>query len=429
MSPLLSLIPLKGTKMKRFLLLSISFIIFPMYGQQTISLSECYAWAEKNYPLAKQNALLQQKSTYEMAALNKAKLPTINLNAQATYQSEVIALPKMISGIEPINKDQYRATLDVNQLLYNGGSIAAMTKLNEAQRQTQQKQLAVNLYQLKSRINNSYMVILLSQDQRELLLTKQNTLNTKYKEVQSGVKNGAVLLASAQVLEAELLKLEQSLTENAYQRLIALQNLADLTKTVLDKNTFLEKPTITLESNNVRPEVDFYNSQQTQIEASKNILSKANAPKLYAFGQAGYGNPGLNMLNNAFEDFYIVGLKLNWTVFDWNKSKTDQQALMIAKEIVTTEKETFEINNQMQLNELQAEIEKMEIIIKTDSQIVQLREKVVQSFDSQLRNGAITSSDYIIELNQLFEAKNMQKLHQTQLELAKINFQTTKGIN
>lgn len=415
--------------MKRFILISLSLFVFPMYGQQTITLSECYAWAEKNYPLAKQNDLMQQKSTYEIAAINKAKLPTINLNAQATYQSDVIGLPTMLPGVEPINKDQYRATLDVNQLLYNGGSIAAMTKFNEAQMQTQQMQLAVNLYQLKSRINRSYMLILLSQDQRELLMAKQNTLNTKFKEVQSGVKNGAVLLASAQVLEAELLKLEQSLTENTYQRITALQTLADLTKTTFDKNTFLEKPTTTLENSGIRPEVEFFSSQQSQIEASKNIVSKANAPKLFAFGQAGYGNPGLNMLNNAFEEFYIVGLKLNWNVFDWNKSKTDQQALTIAKEIVNTEKETFETNNQLQLNELQSEIDKMEIIIKTDTQIIQLREKVVQSFDSQLRNGAITSSDYITELNQLYDAKNTQKVHQTQLELAKINMQTTKGIN
>ena len=159
--------------------------------------------------------------------------------------------------------------------------------------------------------------------------------------------------------------------------------------------------------------------------ASKDLISKSNAPKLNAFGQVGYGNPGLNMLNNSFEDFYIVGLKLNWNVFDWNKLKSEKQALDIAKEIITTEKEIFEMNNQIQLNELKSEISKMEIIIKTDTQIIQLREKVVQSSDSQLRNGVITSSDYITELNHLFDAKTNQKVHQTHLELAKINYQTS----
>ena len=410
-------------------LTTILLLIFSIasYSQQKLTIEECYALAEKNYPLAKQINLLQQKSTYEIDALNKAKLPKIDLNAQATYQSDVIGLPTTLPGVESLNKDQYRATLDVNQLLYNGGMIAANTKFKEVQTLTQQQQVAVNLYQLKSRINYSYMMILLWQDQRELLFAKQNTIYSKIKEVKSGVKNGAILPASEQVLEAELLKLEQALTENSFQRIKEIQNLSSLTTTTIAENAVLERPITAFKANGTRPEMKFFDLQQDQIEASKNIIAKSNSPKLNAFGQAGYGNPGLNMLNNSFEDFYIVGLKLNWNVLDWNKSKTDKQALDIAKEVVATEKETFETNNQMQLNELQSEISKIEIIIKTDSQIIHLREKVVQSSDSQLRNGVITSSDYITELNQLFDAKTNQKVHQTQLELAKINYQTIKG--
>lgn len=417
--------------MKKISLYLIAFLPFLGFTQQKITLSECYNWAEKNYPIAKQTSLLQQKATYEIDALNKAKLPTVNLNAQATYQSAVTQIPFSLPNmtVDPLNKDQYKATLDVNQLIYNGGIIDANSKLKTAQTLTQQQQVAVNLYQLKSRINYSFMMILLWQDQRELLVAKQNTINSKVKEVKSGVKNGAILPSSEQVLEAEILKLEQALTENAFQRSKELQNLASLTVTTFDSNTILEKPATNIEVTGIRPELQFFELQQSQIEASKDVISKSNLPKLNAFGQAGYGNPALNMLKNSFEGFYIVGLKLNWNVFDWNKSKTDKQALDVAKQIVSTEKETFEINNKMQLNELQSEISKLEAIIKTDTQIIQLREKVVQSFDSQLRNGVITSSDYITELNQLFDAKTNQKVHQTQLELAKINYQTSKGIN
>ena len=101
---------------------TILFLIFSIasYSQQKLTIEECYALAEKNYPLAKQINLLQQKSTYEIDALNKAKLPKIDLNAHATYQSDVIGLPTTLPGVESLNKDQYRATLDVNQLLYNG---------------------------------------------------------------------------------------------------------------------------------------------------------------------------------------------------------------------------------------------------------------------------------------------------------------------
>ena len=413
--------------MKRFIILSITLFTTPFFGQQILTLNECYDLVEKNYPIAKQTNLIQQKSTYEIEALNKAKLPSINLNAQATYQSDVIGLPTPMPGVEPINKDQYRATLDVNQLIYNGGMIDANAKFKDAQMLTQQQQVTVNLYQLKSRINYSYMMILLWQEQSRLLISKKNTISEKIHEVKSGVKNGAILPSSEQVLEAELLKLEQALTENSFQRRKELQNLAGLTASSIAENTILEKPNTILNENGVRPETRFFELQQEQIETSKTIISKNKLPKINAFGQAGFGNPGLNMLDNSFQDFYMVGLKLNWNVFDWNKSKTDKQALDIAKEVVAPEKETFETNNQMQLNELQSEISKIEIIIKTDSQIIHLREKVIQSFDSQLQNGVITSSDYIAELNQLFDAKTNQKVHQTQLELAKINYQTIKG--
>lgn len=414
-------------------LIIILFLFFGSFlqAQQKITLNECYDLVEKNYPLAKQTNLLQQKSALEIDALNKAKLPKIDINAQATYQSAVTQLPISLPNvtITPLNKDQYRATLDVNQLIYNGGMIEANSKLKEVQTQTVQQQVTVNLYQLKSRINYSYMMILLWQEQNRLLISKKNSILEKISEVKSGVRNGAILPASEQVLEAELLKLEQALTENSFQRIKELQNLASLTSTSFAENTILEQPILNLETNGTRPEIQFFELQQTQIEASKDVISKSNLPKLNAFGQAGYGNPGLNMLNNSFESFYIVGLKLNWNVFDWNKSKTEKEALDVAKEIISTEKETFETNNQMQLNELKSEILKMETIIKTDVQIIQLREKVLQSYDSQLRNGVITSSDYITELNNLFDAKTNQKIHETQLQLAKINYQTIKGQN
>lgn len=90
------------------------------------------------YPLAKQADLLKRKSTYEINNLNKGKLPKIDLNAQTTYQSEVTQLPIRSPNvtINPLNKDQYRATLDVNQLLYNGVQLMLILTKKEAQTKT-----------------------------------------------------------------------------------------------------------------------------------------------------------------------------------------------------------------------------------------------------------------------------------------------------
>lgn len=184
--------------MKR--IISILFLVVALNAnaQQSMTLEACYALALNNYPLAKQTELLEQKTAFESNSLNKGKLPKIDLNAQATYQSEVTQLPIQLPNvtINPLNKDQYRVTLDVNQLLYNGGAIDANTKLKEAQTKTQQQQVAVNLYQLKTRINQLYFSILLLQEKENILLSKQEQLLSKVKEVQSGVKFGAMLPSS-----------------------------------------------------------------------------------------------------------------------------------------------------------------------------------------------------------------------------------------
>ncbi|MGV1012406.1 MAG: TolC family protein [Flavobacterium sp.] len=417
--------------MKKYLTALLVLLSLVVNAQQKLTLEDCYALANKNYPIAKQAELLQQKNTYEIDALKKGKLPKIDLNAQVTYQSEVTELPIKIPNVvvTPLNKDQYRATLDVNQLIYNGGVIDANAKLKEAQTKTQQQQVAVSLYQLKTRINQYYFSILLLQEKEALLISKQEQLNSRIKEVQSGVKYGAILPASEKVLEAEILKIKQQLIEIKSDKTKLLQNLATLTYSPIENTTKLVKPNFTIdfkkESN--RPELKLFDLQSQQIETSSILLSKNQLPKVNAFGQAGYGNPGLNMLSNSFETFYMVGLKANWNVFDWNKTKAEKQALSVSKEIINSEKETFTINYQMQLQEFENEIKKNQDILATDTEIIDLRNTILKSSDSQLKNGVITSSDYIVEFTNLYEAKTNQKLHEIQLELAKANYQVIKG--
>ncbi|SEG34573.1 TolC family protein [Flavobacterium urumqiense] len=415
--------------MKRILITLFSLIVIHTNAQRIVSLEECYALANKNYPLSKQTALLQQKSVFEIDALNKGKLPKIDMNAQATYQSDVTGLPILIPNVTPLNKDQYRATLDVNQLLYNGGIIDANTKFKAAQTKTQQQQVEVNLYQIKNKINQLYFSVLILQERKAILISKQVQLTSKIKEVKTGVKFGAILPASELVLEAENLKIKQQLTEIQFDKKRVLDNLSTLIFSPLGKNTTLEKPNIAIDfSKDInRSELKLFDLQNEQIEISKEVISKNNMPKVNAFGQAGYGNPGLNMLDNSFQTFYMLGLKANWNVFDWNKSKIEKQALSISKNIIATEKETFLLNNTVQVQEMENEIKKSEEIIKTDSEIINLREYVVKSSDAQLRNGVITSSEYLVELTNLYEAKNNQKLHEIQLALAKANYQVTKG--
>ena len=414
--------------MRHYSSLLFLFVVLPFFGQQKLTLEECQIAVTKNYPLAKQLDLYTQKGNFEKKVIEKGNLPKVDVNAQATYQSDVIEFPFSMpnTSIKPLNKDQYRATLDVQQLIYNGGLIKANSELKDIQIQNAKQQVNVSLYQLKTKVNFSFMTVLMLQEQNELSIAKKDLLTNKIKEVHSGVKNGMLLPSSEYVLQAELIKVNQLLAENNLSKQKEIKNLEQLTVTPIAATTIFEKPTH-FSTNEIRPELELFEIQRENLEKSKELLSKSKLPKLNAFGQLGYGNPGLNMLDNSFQDFYMVGLKLNWNVFDWNKSQKEKAALDVAKEVIQTEKETFETTIAIQLNEVQTDIEKLTAAIQSDTEIIKLREKVLSASDSQLKNGAITSSDYLTELTQLFDAKSAQKMHEIQLQLAQLNYKIIKG--
>jgi len=415
--------------MKQLALILITLCAFPVLGQQTISLEECYNLVAKNYPLVKQMQLLKTQHELDNAVISNSRLPQLNLNAQVTYQSDVTEVPIANSNIEPLNNDQYRATLSVNQLIYNGGTTNAFLKQQSARLKTKQKQIEVSLYQLKQQINQLYFSILLSQETTLLLNAKESQLKATLNEVKAGVKYGALLPASDKILEAELIKIKQQFIEIKNTKAALIETLSGLIGQNLNTSTKIKQPLIkaSLTTKIKRPELDLFQYKKEEIGSSETLLAKQIAPKILGFATGGYGNPGLNMLDNSFQPFYTVGVKLNWNVFDWNTNKKQRKSLVINKEIIDNEVEIFKLNTNIELHKQQQEINKITLIIDTDLEIIKLRKEVLETAASQLKNGVITSSAYSTELTNLYEAENTLIKHKIQLQLAKANYRVIKG--
>ena len=415
--------------MKQLIIILSVLIAMPSFAQQSITLEECYQLVTENYPLAKQSQLLDAQSKLDKEVVSTSKLPQLSLDAQATYQSDVIEIPIPSASIEPLNKDQYRATLSVNQLIYNGGATDASLNVKSAQLKTKQKQVEVSLYQLKQQINQLYFSVLLAQESELLLNAKKEQLQAKLKEVQSGIKYGVILPSSDKVLEAELLKLKQQFQELESNKTALIETLSSLISQPLDVSTEFQNPLVETQTQTelARPELELFQLKKEEITTSERLLSKQNSPKLLGFATGGYGNPGLNMLNNSFQTYYIVGVKLNWNVFDWNSNKKQRQSLAITKDVIDTETDTFKLNTTIELNQQQKDIDKIEGFIASDLEIISLRKEVLRTADSQLKNGVITSSAYITELTNLYEDENTLVKHKIQLQLAKANYNTIKG--
>ncbi len=417
--------------MKRFIFIMSLLMSLQATAQSVLSLDDCYVLLNKNYPLAAQHDLLNQQKDLNVDAINKLRLPQLNLAVKTTYQSDVtfVDVPLPNVTIPSPNKDQYRATLTANQLIYQGGLISTQAKVKNLETQVKQSALKVSLYKLKQRVNQVYFSILLQDEKRALILDKQKQLDARLSEVNSAIKNGAALSASGSLLEAESLNVKQQLFEIESTKTALLKVLAKLIGKPLPNTIKLKQAQVFINNSGSlnRPELHYFDLQKQEIKLKSDLLSKAVAPKITAFAQGGYGNPGLNLFDTNFASYYLIGLQLNWHVFDWHKNKKERQSLVINRQIIDTQKDVFKLNANLEIINQLAEIKTLNRLLKTDKQIIPLRNKVLKTAESQLKNGVITPSNYITELTRLYEAKTNLKTHQIKLDWAKINYLTTTG--
>ena len=418
--------------MKR--ILSVLLILPAMlYAQsQSLSLQKAYELAVQNYPLIKQRELIKQTSEYSEENLGKSFLPQINLSGHATYQSAVtqVKLPAPGIFIEPLSKDQYRILGDVNQLIYDGGAIKQQKGIQYLSDEVEQQKIEVELYKLKERINQIFLGVLFLDEQLKQVNLVKSDLNNGITRVEAQVNNGVALKSNLNVLKAELLKADQRVIEIRSSRKGYIDVLGFFINQTLPEEIKLEKPIVAgsvLTNDIQRPELKLYSTQEKLLGGQYKMIGSRNKPKASLFFQGGYGRPSLNLFTNDFDFFYTTGLRLNWSIGGFYTEKREKKIIELNQKSIDIQKEVFLFNTNAQLKQQQSEFDKLQKLIATDNDIIDLRIKVKDAAKAQLENGVITANDYLREVNAEDLARQNLITHQIQLLQAQINYQTISG--
>ena len=196
------------------------------------------------------------------------------------------------------------------------------------------------------------------------------------------------------------------------------------------ENIQLEQPLVEMAviNNEIhRHELKLFSMQEKLIGGQIKLIDSKNKPRAGFFLQGGYGKPGLNFLKNEFAFFYTTGVRLNWNFGGLYTKQNEKNLVALNQKSLTVQKEVFLLNTGTQLKQQQSEIDKLQKLIATDQEIIDLRIKVKEAAKAQLENGVITANDYLREVNAEDQSRQSLITHEIQLLQAQINYQTISG--
>ena len=415
---------------KQFLFFFLTIVCQMGIIAQTLTIETCQEKAKANYPLVKQYGLIEQTAKYNISNANKGYLPQVTLSARATYQSDVTQIPSSLGEVlskltgKPFSfpslaKDQYQAVLEATQLIWDGGVICTQNKITKAGTEVEKQKLEVDLYTLKDRVNQLYFGILLLDEQLKQTDILKNDLQINFNRVSTLVVNGIASQPDLDAIKVELINVNQRLSDINNTRKTYGIMLSALTGLEITDKTELKKPETDLsglnETANHRPELSLFEAQAKLYENQKSLVTAGNLPKVGAFVQGGYGQPGLNMFTTGFSPFYIGGVRFSWNLSGLYTQKDNLNKLDVNKKSVEIQKETFLFNNKLMTKQQQNEIEKIQSTLKSDDEIIGLRQNIKKSTQSKQINGTASVSDLIREVNAENQARQLKSLHEMQL--------------
>lgn len=425
---------------KMIILFGSLLLIFPVTAQELkyMRLDSCYAVAERNHPLTGNTILLDKSLEQRIKEINTAWYPQLNLNAQASWQSDVttvdIDMPEEIPfsiDFPDVSKDQYKLSADISQMIWDGGRLKAGKEAEKTAIAAEKQAVKVDLYGLRQRINDLYFHILLLQKQQDILELKKYSLRDRILELEHAVEAGVVLPENLKEMRAAMLSVKQQIIEKEADRKAARQILAELIGEEIPElaEFLIPAPDFEPTQDFARPELEYLNLQIQSLDARKSVVRKNRMPQLAAFSQLGYGRPGLNMLSDEFESFAIVGVRMSWKPWDWNRCEKQARQIGLQAARIQNQKQSLLKNwEQAALKEIE-NIEKFTTLLKSDEEIVSLRNDIAKSSESKLKNGQITSADYVENLNLKIQAEMNMELHQLLKAKAIVNYLTIKGNN
>jgi outer membrane protein TolC len=407
-------------------------------ARDTLRLSALQSAAVQRDPRQRELALLASQTQLRIKNIESQRLPVFSLEGQGQYQSDVVTIPiQLPDGQKPPlpPHDTYDLHVDAQQSLLDP-TLASRRADTRAQLAASEAHVRTQFYALRQSVNDAYFSALLFGTQSAELTAAITDLEARLRAAEQRERAGSALPSEANMLRAELLRRRQDRAELDANRQAALVVLGDLTGRVVDTSAALEMP---LENSTAglaggdtaphsRPEYQEFAAMRDRLATQQAVIAAGEKPRLSAFARTGYGKPGLNMLSNTFDAYWLAGLRVQWAPWNWGSTAREREALQLQRDIVASDEAAFGEGLRRAVESDRTNVARLSAALDTDDQIVALREQVVHETGLRLDEGVVTAADYVARQSDALAARLARAAHRVQLSQARAHYLTTLGI-
>lgn len=413
--------------LRLYLLLALSLFVCVQMSAQ-VTLEECIALAEENYPIISKYDLLEQTKEVNLSNINKGWLPQINVYGQGTVQNDTPSLPESLTNIinqtgtniAGLNEWQYRIGADISQNIWDGGTSKVHRKIERAEDAERQAAIDVQLYAVRERVEDLYFGILLMDAQIEQVKNMQLLLQSNLDKLRIMQSNGTAMQSDVDMVEAEYLGTVQQLTQaesasQSYRNVLGLF----MGKSIVGQKLVKPEAFIPQDLMPSRPELMYFEKQLQTNEARNASITANMMPKIGLFAQLYYGYTGFdyfeNMMNRNPSFNILAGVKLSWNIGALYNKKNDRMKLKLSSDNINVERDIFLFNINLQSRSQLDHIDELKAVIKNNDRIVELRTNVRKAAESQLDNGVIDATALLTKLTDEKQARLTAAYHEIQL--------------
>lgn len=423
--------------MKRLLILISVLLIAPQLFAQsprdTLTLDEAYEILYSENPITDKIRTNRQITDLNERIAKSGWYPEVELNASASYQSDVVDFPFESPGFDvpSFSKDHYNLSLNVTQPIFDGGRTRASKQIEDDSGDVTEASLESDLLSLKEQVDRTYFGILILEKQRDIVSLAVTDMEEQLEIVQSQVENGVLLPGNEATLRAEILNREQQLIKIGRDIVTGYETLYEIlggngplipTLVLPEKENWREQTTIA-----VRPELEILNAREELFETQKEITNAGKLPQISFFARPFYGRPGFNIFEDNLQFNWIVGVQARWSLKTARNASIKTDVLRLQQKNISEDRTLFERQQNAAMQRLKQEILGLEDQIERDKEIVELRNQVADEKRSLVEEGIATVTEYITELNEYVRAQRQLELRKIQRIQAIINYETEQG--